>query len=432
MGTAPYKHQKEGASIGLSALRVKGSTIITSITSSSRTLQRRVLSVNLAPNARIAVVGCTPVNSPLRVHLHNCRLALHGSSTTHVRLINVRSASANPHTGTTVNAARRPTLNRKACSPHTTGATIPRNTPLRFTLTNGRGYNGAALFGRLANSGRRINGFPNIAISHGSNAVHGRPRTDIASLPNVCSLSPCANRRIIDHRFVLSRHPSTVVSVVSTAGVRHGLCLALRLVRLSYPVIVTLGVVSRIATGNNTISIGLLRDLLNIPIIPVDTTHGRNVNRLISRTLRITQFHRHPNHLSFYTPSNPSNNTLRHYVRNVTGLVRSRTIATRVPIHFTTAGLIRNSRLMARTLRLSHGRLSTVRRVVARVRNRTNASHLSTLTSVHFDFVNSIYKHYIIGPRRDHRRIHSIGVSHVLANHCATVPTFLIVVNLIF
>lgn len=365
------------------------------------------------------------------MHLHNCRLALHQTSTTHVRLISIRSASTITTTGPRHRTYTRPTLNRNI-APHNNGVTVTTNSPVHFTLTKGRGYNGAALFGRLANSGRRINGFPNIAISHGSNAIHGRPRTAIASLPNVCSLSPCANRRIIDHRFVLSSQPSTLVGVVSTAGVRQGLCLALRLVRLSHPVIITLGVVSRILTGNNSISIGHLRKRLNIPIIPVSTMGNRNVSRLIRRTIRITHFSRHPKHLSFYAPSNPNNNTIRHYVRNVTDLVRSRTRTSRVPIHFTTAGLIRNSRLIVSTLRLSGGRLSNVRRVVSRVRRRSNASHLSTLTSVQFSFVRKIYRTYIAGPRRDHRRLHSITVSHILANHCATVPVFLLVVTTIF
>lgn len=296
-----------------------------------------------------------------------------------------------------------------------------------FTLTKGRGYNGAALFGTLANSGRRIKGFPNIAISRGVKDVGKTGGYSIISLPNVCSVEPCARRRVISQSFVLSNGPSKVVGVISTAGVRQGLCLALRLLRLGLPVILTLGVVSRIETGNKAIGIGGLDRDLNVPMVPVDTTGGRNISRLTSGVMCITGGHVLPGEVSFY-----SSNPMRHYVRSMTRIVRSRTQGVSIPPEFYSAGLVRNSRCFTSGLRLSGGRQRLVRRDIIRVRRSANLSHGTTLTSVQCAFVRGTISRSIIGYHRDHRRGQDIGVSGVLAKGCATLPIFFNMVFLMF
>lgn len=220
--------------------------------------------------------------------------------------------------------------------------------------------------------------------------------------------------------------PSTVVGIVSTAGVRHDLCLSLRLVRLGVPVIVTLGVVSRLANDNNDVSVGTVRSSLAMPIIPVATGSNRNMNRLLHHTMRMTRGRRLPRHLSFY------DNPIRATVRDVTRLVRAGTHHRGLPLHFATAGLVRNSDSFTGTLRLSRGRYSVVNRFIARVRRGLGASGRTTLTSVHCTCVRSLYTRAIRGPGRARTRLHSIGVSRCLARGFCTVPVFILVVNVMF
>lgn len=402
-------------------------------------LERRLLSVKLAPKARISLHGATPVKSPMRLILHKCRLALQLTRTTGVRVMSVRSVARAGGRGRQRRPVTRPNIKRlkgtQSCHGGQVNSAVPGKRPVAFTLTNGRGYKGAALFGRLANSGRRINGFPNMAISGGRKDVQERPRTAMASLPKVCSLSPCSDRRVMAESFLLGRGPAKVVGVMSTSGVREGLCLAVRLVRLKVPVILTLGVVSRMETGKNSIQVGRLRRVLKVPIMPVSTTGGRKVSRLVSRTIRITECERTPKEVSFYasgrSPGSPMN-TLREYVRTTIRLVRPCTGGTKLPMHFTTAGVMRGSSLVRGHLTLPRNRGGILSKLMRIVRGSNNLSHRTTLTGVHFGFVRGLYRGAIMGPTRDHRRGQDITVSHVLAKGCATVPYFIKVVTVMF
>lgn len=127
-----------------------------------------------------------------------------------------------------------------------------------------------------------------MAIRGGRNGLGGRGSIAVVSLPNVCSLSPCALRRIITHGCLINRHPSTVLGVVSNAGLREGLCLAARLARLNVPIIITVGVVSLIGGGNSSVGVSRLSERLNYGIIRVSTLGNANVVRTTRTTVGTT------------------------------------------------------------------------------------------------------------------------------------------------
>lgn len=108
----------------------------------------------------------------------------------------------------------------------------------------------------------------------------------LISLPNACDLASCAVRRRMSERFVLDSRISIVVSITSTSTLRQGLCLALRLLRLNGPIILTLGVVSVIRGHNVRVSARELPRVLNVPIVPISTEGQAKLSILLRTTTR--------------------------------------------------------------------------------------------------------------------------------------------------
>lgn len=160
-------------------------------------------------------------------------------------------------------------------------------------MINGPGYKGASLFGALANAQRGITGCTKIAMREGRNSF-GLPSNStmqMLSLPKACDLGPDDLSRRIAETIYLNRLgnrvlPSVFVYIMSTAGLDLRLDLILRIHTLGHPVVLMLGVVSRIGGHNVSVSGSGLSRLLNVPMIRTITIGAGKVRSLVGRLSR--------------------------------------------------------------------------------------------------------------------------------------------------
>ncbi len=243
----------------------------------------------------------------------------------------------------------------------------------------------------------------------------------VASLPKVCSLSPCALRRIITHGCLIGRHPSIVLGVISNAGLRHGLCLAARLARLKVPIIVTVGVVSILQHHNRGVGARGLDAHVNYGVVRVSTLGKAKVRRTTTRTVGTTNGPREGPHRIF-------DNAIRRTLTRV-----RRTAVRNVPLrerHFCTVGVFRHSGGILDSLGLSGGVLRRVRSSVLTIRSRVSSSDRDVVAGRHCRCVTEVLGNYCGGEPMGHLDASS-GVSHVIAGHILTLPVFTVVVFLI-
>lgn len=238
----------------------------------------QVIRVKFVGNGAIRILLGTPLHSPVGCGMVKCRVSLHQRRTRVVRVVDRRRTGRR-----TIRPSCRRKLNRgvRLNRSRLGRLTLNGHHAVGITLIKGPGYNGASLFGVTSNSRRRINGCDNIAMSTGRKCFSFRNcRFHVISLPKACSLSTCSPRRVCIHQRVVGRAPSVVVGIISSSGLRHGLCLAARLVSVGIHVIVTLGVCSRLRTDKGALScIGLDR-LFKIPVLPAIDHDKGNVRRL--------------------------------------------------------------------------------------------------------------------------------------------------------
>lgn len=221
----------------------------------------------------------------------------------------------------------------------------------------------------------------------------------LASLPNVCDLSPCALRRIITEGCILSRGPSTVLGVISNAGLREGLCLAARTLRLNIPIIITVGVVSIIGGGKDGVGVSELSRRLNYGIIRVSTLGNANIGRT-TRTIVTT------------TRSNADivGRGFGRGIRTCLGRVRTGLSITRGRGEFCTVGLFRHS---SGVNRVSSG-LPGISSVIGGTRTRFSSSDRDVVAGRHCRCVTSVVSSYCMGGLGNGLSASS-GVSEVMA-----------------
>lgn len=261
--------------VHLSRLEAKRGNMVIGILNRNN-FHGQVIRVNFVGKGAMRMVLGTPLGSPVGCELLNCRVSLQERRTSVVRIMDRRRT----------HAVRGPCRNSVARSMPISRSRLITLTgnghhAVGMTLMNGPGYKGASLFGVTSNTRRRMKGCDNIAMSTGRNFFSFRNcRFHVMSLPKACSLSTCAPRRLCMHGRVVRRAPSMVVGITSSSGLRHGFCLAARLVSVGIHVIVTLGVCSRLRDDNGGLSCVGLDRLVKIPVVPAIYQQNRNVSRL--------------------------------------------------------------------------------------------------------------------------------------------------------
>lgn len=71
--------------VALNSTGMKAAIMIAGVRKSD-TCGHHVVSVKVAGKDRLFVEGITPLNSPIRVAIHKCRLAIEGTSTRYMRI----------------------------------------------------------------------------------------------------------------------------------------------------------------------------------------------------------------------------------------------------------------------------------------------------------------------------------------------------------
>ncbi len=270
--------------VGLSRLGAKRHTIVIGI-GNRKDFQGEVVRVKFIGNGGIGIVLGTPLESPVRCRVVKCGVSLHHRRTSGVRIVN-RSRTGRLLT----NKRSLPTVStsRSCLRERVASLTRRHQGAVEITLINGPGYKGASLFGVTSNDRRRIKGCDKIAISTGRKIFRrNNCHFLLISLPNACSLSTCDPRRLCIHEGLVRSVPSIIIGIISTSGLREGLCLAARLVSVGLEIMVTLGVCSRLRTGNSELSVGRLKCVLNVPVIPAIDHDKRKVGRLFSAIIRV-------------------------------------------------------------------------------------------------------------------------------------------------
>ncbi len=356
-----------------------------------------VMRVNFVGNGRIADILGTPLRSPIGCGIVSCRIYLHHSRTRHVRVIDVARTrrlrrTISPTDITDVVTRSTASYNNNPSRLLRT-TTTHRHGIVGITLINGPGYNGAALFGFTDNTRRHINGCSNIAISTGTKRAGFRNcHVGFISLPNACSLSTCAPRRLCIHGRLVSGAPSIIVGILSTSGLRHGLCLAARLVSVRVHVITTLGVFSRARHHNSAVRYSRLDSLFNIPVIPAMFAANHNISSLLHRIVRLCRDTRNRSTRCERVRVGRNRRLRRNVARVRRRLGGRRRLHLRCSAHCLTVGLLRcsgSTRTIITGLTRTGRVLTRHSRTTGHIGRRLNVSSRATVVSTGCNFVHN-------------------------------------------
>lgn len=145
----------------------------------------------------------------------------------------------------------------------------------------------STLFNALTGLSQKVGNFPGVTVDRKTGTFDAGPRkVSLIDLPGTYSLHPRSlDERVAAHAITDSTdidHPDLCLIVVDITHLKIGLYLVLQVLETGMPAVVVLNMADQLAATGKQVDIGLLSQMLDVPVMTTDARNGGGVEALRS------------------------------------------------------------------------------------------------------------------------------------------------------
>jgi ferrous iron transport protein B len=171
--------------------------------------------------------------------------------------------------------------------------TNSRNGPPVVALAGNPNAGKSTVFNALTGARQHVGNWPGktIAVKTGTARWNGSEVT-LVDLPGTYSLSAHSLEEVIARDFILEDRPDVAVVVADATNLERNLYLVIQILELGVPVALALNMMDLAEAQGTLIDVCLLRQLLDIPVVPTVGTRRKGLQELLKEA--VTEASAHP------------------------------------------------------------------------------------------------------------------------------------------
>lgn len=161
--------------------------------------------------------------------------------------------------------------------------------PLRVALAGNPNSGKSTLFNQLTGLRQKTGNYPGVTVDKRTGAIFlptGR-KVDLIDLPGLYSLTASSPDEFVAKSILTESdhadHPDVVVIVVDASNLKRNLYLATQILDLRIPTIIALNMRDTAAAGGIHVDVGILEELLHVPVVAIQAIDGQGIDDLLAR-----------------------------------------------------------------------------------------------------------------------------------------------------
>lgn len=144
------------------------------------------------------------------------------------------------------------------------------------------------LFNRLTGTRQTTGNWPGVTVEKKAGQIHHRHKTMmLVDLPGIYSLLPYSMEEIVTRNHILEDKPDVVVNIIDATNLERNLYLTLQLSKLGRPMVIALNMMDELSGHGDTLDVGKLETLLNIPVIPISAKKNEGIQDLLDAVQKL-------------------------------------------------------------------------------------------------------------------------------------------------
>ncbi|MHA2215648.1 MAG: ferrous iron transport protein B [Candidatus Hodarchaeales archaeon] len=112
---------------------------------------------------------------------------------------------------------------------------------------------------------------------------------NIVDLPGIYSLSTYSIEEIVSREYIVSEDVDLIINVIDATNLERNLFFTFQLLELKVPMIIAMNQMDILRKRKIELNFEKLRDLFNLPVLPVVAVHGTGVHQLLEKAIEIVE-----------------------------------------------------------------------------------------------------------------------------------------------
>jgi ferrous iron transport protein B len=112
---------------------------------------------------------------------------------------------------------------------------------------------------------------------------------NIVDLPGIYSLSTYSIEEIVSREYIVSEDVDLIINVIDATNLERNLFFTFQLLELRVPMIIAMNQMDILRKRKIKLNFEELRNLFNLPVLPVVAVHGTGVHQLLEKTIEIVE-----------------------------------------------------------------------------------------------------------------------------------------------
>ncbi|MDQ5984130.1 MAG: ferrous iron transport protein B [Eubacteriales bacterium SKADARSKE-1] len=164
---------------------------------------------------------------------------------------------------------------------------------LSFALIGNPNCGKTTLFNQLTGSRQYVGNWPGVTVEkkEGNLKLYNTD-INIIDLPGIYSLSPYSSEEIITRNCLIREKVDLIINIVDATNIERNLYLTTQLMELGLPMVIVLNMTDLLEKKGDTIDYEFLKQVLNIPVVPISANKGIGINELLKLSLDFAKKHK--------------------------------------------------------------------------------------------------------------------------------------------
>lgn len=156
----------------------------------------------------------------------------------------------------------------------------------RIALVGNPNCGKTTLFNELTGSDQYVGNWPGVTVEQkAGRLLNHKEDVEVIDLPGIYSLNTYSLEENVTRDYIEDERPEAIINIVDASNLERNLFLTLQLAEMHTPMVIALNMMDILDSRGEILDVGLLSQLLNIPIVPIVARKSEGIDELINAAL---------------------------------------------------------------------------------------------------------------------------------------------------
>ena len=296
-----------------------------------------------------------------------------------------------------------------------------------FALVGNQNCGKTTLFNCLTGSNQHVGNFPGVTVDQKVGTMLKAKNCSVVDLPGIYSIRPYTTEEIVTRDFVLNENPDGIINIVDATNIERNLYLTLQLLELHIPTVVVLNMMDEVRGNGGTIDIIALSEKLGVPVVPISAAKNEGISDVVKAICDVAREKKYPSVMDFCRSG-----AVHRCIHAVSHLIEDHAEKLGISARFSATKLIEGDASFAERLGLNENETDMIEHSIVEMERETKLDRNAALADMRYTFIEEACRDTVIKAKESKEHKRSVKIDSVLTNKYLAIPTFILIIFLVF